>query len=233
MDAHVLRTRGNVLRVEWMTDPLGAVKLKSAQLVSPEGVVYAPKESYDVSEQAARNLGRLLPYAVPKQKKSKSAKAKIGSLLLGTALTTLSGVSGSSGSAASSAANCGTAAVKQGASSGFSTLGAVSALAPLALTSTGGSGKNSSKEVEWVEPKTAGTGIFSSVAEFECLSTAPAQNPWRLEAQMEQHDGSVSTYTYLLDPALFVLGAGGQPPGPSGDLSWRGIQLIGPRSKLL
>lgn len=222
VDAHVIR-RTNTLKMEFISDPVGAVRLKSVQLISPEGITYEPKEIYDVSEQAARNLGRLRPIPVPKSKKSKSSMNKIGSALLGAGLSTaLSGLSSPSHSSAYHASQYGSQAAKQ-SSSGLSTVGLVSGLAPLALSGTGSGSNRQAKgeDVEWVEPKTAGTGIFSSVAEFECPAPSSSQEPWQLKAEMEDRKGSSLIYTFNFYPV---------PPLPS---IWEEIQLTGPSSKLL
>lgn len=210
VDAHVIR-RTNTLRMEFISDPVGAVRLKSIQLISPEGIIYEPREIYDVSEQAARNLGRLRPVPVPKAKRSKSSMSKIGSALLGVGLSTaLSGLGSPSHSTAYSAGHYGAEAAKQ-SSSGLSTVGLVSGLAPVALAGTGSRGQASA----------AGTGIFSSVAEFERPASSPSQEPWQLKAEMEGRGGSSLIYTFNFYPV---------PPSPS---IWEKIKLTGPSSKLL
>lgn len=231
VDAYVIRMREDALKIEFISDPPGKVQLKSAQFISPEGVVCRPKEMYEVSEQAARHLGRLRPIPVPKEKKTKSKKVKIGSLLLGTGLTALSGFSGSSGTGAAKAAECATDVASKG-SSGLSALGAVGGLVPLALSQAGNSGQTSSEEVEWVEPQTAGTGLFSNVAEFSCPPSTSSSKPWRLEAEMEQQGKSVSTYTFYLQPDPFISGGGRSGP-PSTPSDWEMIQLTGSKAKLL
>ena len=220
VDAYVIPRDDGSVKVEFISDPPGAVKLNAAQLISPEGVEYVPYQSYDVSEQAARNLGRLRPIPVPKSKKSKSSMNKIGSALLGAGLNTaLSGLSSPSHSTAYNAGNYGAEAAKT--SSGFPTVGLVSGLAPLAMSGTKNTRSASTEDIEWVEPKTAGTGIFSSVAEFESLRPSPSQEPWQLKAEMKGHNGSSLTYTFNLYPV---------PPLPS---IWEKIQLTGPSAKLL
>ena len=220
LDLHVVR-RDNVLKTEFISDPIGALQMKSVQLISPEGKIYLPKKTYEVSEQAARNLGRLRPIPVRKAKKSKSSMGKIGSALLGAGLSTaLSGL-GSPHSTAYSAGHYGAEAAKD-TSSGLSTVGLVSGLAPVALLGTGNGRHAPSEEIEWMEPKTAGTGIFSSVAEFECPAPSSSEEPWQLKAEMEDRKGSWVTYTFDFYPV---------PPPPS--LWEEKIQLTGPSSKLL
>jgi len=220
VDAFVIQRDEKIFKVEFISDPPGAVKLHSVQLISPEGVSYAPYQTYDVSEQAAKNLGRLRPIPVPKSKKSKSSMGKIGSALLGAGLSTaLSGFSSPSHSTAYSAGQYGAEAAKT--SSGFPTVGLVSGLAPLAMSGTGNNRQAKREDVEWVEPKTAGTGIFSSVAEFERPAPSPSEEPWQLKAEMKDRGGSTLTYTFSLYPV---------PPLPS---VWEEIQLTGPSSKLL
>lgn len=222
VDANVIRRDGKAFKVEFISDPPGAVKLQTAQLISPDGVSYAPYQIYDVSEQAARNLGRLRPIPVPQSKKSKSSMGKVGSALLSTGLSAaLSGLSSPSPSSAYSAGSYGAHAAKAG--SGFPTVGLVSGLAPLALSGTGNAHPAKGENVEWVEPKTAGTGIFSSVAEFDRPAPSPSQEPWQLKAQMKDSRGSSLTYTFRFYPV---------PPLPS---IWEKekIKLTGPSSKLL
>ena len=115
--------------------------------------------------------------------------------------------------------------------SGSAALGALGGLAPLALSGGGSPKGQSGEEIEWIEPKTAGTGIFSSVAEFECPASDLSSGPWQLKADMENPKGSPLTYTFMLSPGLVT--AGGGPPRPIMDPDWEGIQLTGPRSKLL
>jgi len=221
VDAYVIQRDEKVFKVEFISDPPGAVKLHTAQLISPAGVNYVPYQTYDVSEEAARNLGRLRPIPVLKSKKSKSSMGKIGSALLGAGLSTaLSGLSSPSHATAYSAGKYGAEAAKH-TSSGLSTVGLVSGLTPLALTGTRNSHQAQTEDVEWIEPKTAGTGIFSSVAEFEYPAPSPSQEPWQLKAEMEGPGGSSITYTFNLYPV---------PPSPS---VWERIQLTGPSSKLL
>lgn len=221
VDAYFVRRENKALKVEFISDPPGAVTLDNAQLISPEGVSYEPYQTYNVSEQAARNLGRLRPIPVLKSKKSKSSMGKIGSALLGAGLSTaLSGV-GPSHSTAYSAGKYGAEAAKH-TSSGLSTVGLVSGLAPLAMSGTGSHRPVKGEDVEWMEPKTAGTGIFSSVAEFEFSRPNPSEKPWQLKAEMEGRGGSSRTYTFDFYPL---------PPPPS--LWEEKIQLTGPSSKLL
>jgi len=219
VNARVIPRDEKVFKIELISQPPGAVKLESVRLISPEGVAYAPSQIYDVSEQAARNLGRLRPIPVPKSKKSKSSMTRIGSALLGAGLSTaLSGASPSH-SSAYSAGKYGAEAAKH-TSSGLSTVGLVGGLAPLAMSGTG-SHQAGREDIEWVEPKTAGTGIFSSVAEFERPTPSPSQEPWQLKAEMKGRGDSSLTYTFNLYPV---------PPLPS---VWEKIELTGSSSKLL
>ncbi len=220
VDAFVIQRDEKIFKVEFISDPPGAVTLEKVQLVSPEGMSYAPYQTYNVSEQAARNLGKLRPIPVLKSKKSKSSMAKIGSALLGAGLSTALSGSSPSHSAAYGAGKYGTEAASH-ASSGLSTVGLVSGLTPLALSRTQSTHRATTEEVEWVEPKTAGTGIFSSVAEFERPRPSPSQEPWQLKAEMKDRGGSSLAYTFSLYPV---------PPLPS---TWEEIQLTGPSSKLL
>lgn len=222
VNAYLIRRDELVFKVEFISEPPGTVKLKTARLISPEGVSHAPYQIYDVSEQAARKLGRLRPISVPKSKKSKSSMDKIGSTLLGVGLSTaLSGLSSPSHSTAYSAGKYGAEAAKT--SSGFPTVGLVSGLAPLAMSGTGSGSNRQAKggDVEWVEPKTSGTGIFSSVAEFEYPTPGSSPEPWQLKAEMEGRGGVSITYTFN----LYL-----NPPLPS---VWEKIELTGPSSKLL
>lgn len=220
VNARVVPRDEKVFKIEFIAQPPGAVKSESVRLISPEGAEYAPLQIYDVSEQAARNLGRLRPIPVPKSKKSKSSMNKIGSTLLGAGLSTaLSGLSSPSHSTAYRAGKYGAEAAKT--SSGLPTVGLVSGLAPLAMSGRGSHPQAQGEEVEWVQPKTAGTGIFSSVAEFEYPAPSLSQEPWQLKAEMKDRRGSSLTYTFNLYPV---------PPLPS---VWEKIQLTGPPSKLL
>lgn len=231
VDAHVIRRNDKILKIEFIADPPGAVQLKNAKLVSPESKVYQPQAAYEVSEQAARNLGRLRSVPVVKTKKSKSSMSGMGSALLGAGLSTaLSGMSSPSHSTAYHAGEYGAKAAKA-SGSGTAALGALGGLAPLALSGAGSSKGPSGEEIQWIEPKTAGTGIFSSVAEFECPPAESSDKPWQLKADMENSKGATLTYTFILGPGLVT--SGGGAPRPLVDPDWEGIQLTGPRSKLL
>lgn len=231
VDAHITRRNEKVLKIEFIADPPGSVQLKNAQLISPEGTIHTPQATYEVSEQAARNLGRLRPIPVVKTKKSKSSMGKIGSALLGAGLSTaLSGMSSPSHSTAYHAGQYGREAAKA-SGSGTAALGALGGLAPLALSGGKSPKAQPGEEIQWIEPKTAGTGIFSSVAEFECPASESSGGPWQLKADMENPKGSPLTYTFILGSGLVT--AGGGPPRPLQDSDWEDIQLTGPRSKLL
>lgn len=207
IDVYVSRAPGDVLKTEFISRPPGMARIKSAQLVSPEGTVYEPETLFEISEQAAKNLGRLRPVFIPKQQASKSTKAKVGSALLSSSLMALSGLSGSSKSTYGEA---GYHTAKK-SSSGLSSLGAV---APALVVGGTKSSKDTSGEGEWVYPSTAGTGVFSSVAEFEVPPAADTSGPWQLKATMQYPDGKEAVYFF--EKSI-----------------WDEIQLTGPSSKLL
>ncbi len=230
VDAYVSRVQEDVLKMEFISRPPGMARVKSVQLISPEGTVYGPKTLFEISEQAAKNLGRLRPVFIPKQQASKSTKTKVGSALLSSSLMALSGLSGSSKSTYNTA---GYHAAKK-SSSGLSTLGALGGLTPALVTGgSGSSSKGASGEGEWVYPPTAGTGVFSSVAEFDASHIADTSNPWKLQTTMQYPDGKEAVYSFVLYPAGFP--AGDKPPeGPPREKStWDEIQLTGSSSKLL
>lgn len=230
VDAYVARVREDAVKVEFFTYPFGLVKVKDIRLVSPEGMIYGPKTLYDVSEQAARNLGRLRPILVSKTPKPKSAKAKIGSALLGTGIALFSGSSSSSTPSVYDAGSYAAGGSIPSKTSGLSALQVASGLAPLAVSQVGGSAQGGSTGGEWMKSETAGTGIFSNVAEFACPPFGGASKPWKLEAEMEHRDGAIYTYTFALDP--FHFSPGNFPPGPPASPEWDDIALTGPRSKL-
>lgn len=197
VDAHVTLTQDN-LRVEFISYPPGKVRLQSAELVSPEGEVYGPKDTYEVSEEAARNLGRLRPMAVPKgQKKSGLSRGRVGSALLGTGLVALSGIGG--GSHAKTAYDTAGYATKT-ASTSHTALSALGAAAGGAALAKSGSAlpSSTSQEIEWIQPPTAGTGIFSSVADFNHPLPSSSHEPWHLKAVMDHLNGKTSTYTFTI-----------------------------------
>ena len=230
VDAYVTEIGGEVLKTEFISHPPGAVQLKGVQLISPEGGVYGPKEMYNVTEQAARNLGRLRPIPVVRAPSRKTSAAKVSSLLLGTGLTALSGLSGSPKTSAYKAGEYGAHSAAK-TSSGVSALGVVGRLAPAMLSQGGRSKGSASETVEWIEPQTAGTGLFSSIAEFDYPHGMTPADPLRLNAKMEYPDKSTATYTFVLHPGPFA--AGGAPSPPPTNSIWEKIKLTGPSAKLL
>ena len=198
VDAHISLTRDNFLQVEFISHPPGKVRLLSTELVSPEGKVYGPKDTYEVSEEAARNLGRLRPMAVPKgQKKSGLSAGRVGSALLGTGLAAaLSGMGG--GSHAQTAYDSVGYATKTASTShtALSTLGA--AAGATALARSGGPAPSPSQEIEWIQPATAGTGLFSSIAQFDHPLPSSSHKPWHLKAVMDHLNGKTSTYDFKI-----------------------------------
>jgi len=229
VDAHVVHARGDVLKVVFISQPHGFVQLKNARLISPEGIIHGPNKTFEISEEAAKNLGLLRPVPVPKNKKSKSTKAKIGSFILGTALSSLSGSSTPRSYDAYHTA--------RQAHSGLSALGLIGGLAPAMLSQTG-SGSSADEDMELEEPPSAGTGIFSSIAEFSYPSDTSSTEPWHLEAEMVYPNKKigpyhyVATYTFTLQPGHFI--SESTPPLPPAEASeWDQIKLTGPASKLL
>ena len=211
VEAYVVQMPDGTVKTEFISQPPGRVRLIRTKLTSPEGVIYAPKDIYEISEQAARNLGRLRPTAVAKQSPKKSTKSKIGSALVGTAIgAALSGWGGSPQKAVSSSAynEAGhTYQAASGSSTALKTMGAVGG--GLAASAIGQSGKSDSGETDqWLEPVTAGTGIFSSVAEFEIPERMDPSAPWTLGVLFDQMNGWVKTYCFTLPPVVLA------GPGP-------------------
>src|SRR3989338_4419592 len=221
VDVYVSRAHGDVLKTEFISRPPGMARIKSAQLISPEGTVYGPGSTFEISEQAAKNLGRLRPVFIPGKQVSKSTKAKVGSALLSSSLMVLSGLSGSSKSTYDTAGYH----TAEKSSSGLSALGALGGLAPALVAGGTGSSKSASGEGEWVYPPTAGTGVFSSVTEFNAFHVADTSDPWKLQTTMQYPDGKEAIYSFVLYPV--GVSPGGKPPGgPAREKSaWGKIQL--------
>jgi hypothetical protein len=229
VDVYVSQSREKVLKTEFISSPLGMTRIKSVELISSEGTVYGPRTTFEISEQAAKNLGLLQPVFVPEKKVSKSTKAKVGSALLGGAFTALTGLAGSSKSTYSTGGHY--AAKKS--SSVLPAVGIAGGLTPALVSGSARKSKDAQEKGEWVYPPTAGTGIFSSVAEFDIPVVADESKPWQLKATMQYPDGKESVYSFVLFPA--GIPAGGRPPeGPPAEKTiWDDLRLTGPSSKLL
>ena len=217
VEASVQRTFENRFTIEFISQPSGAIQLKSVKLTSPNGTVYTPQKISDVNEEEARKQGRLAPATAIQEKVVEKNPASKGAFLLGAALTAVSHVSVSSGGGNVS---CGTGGASH---SGVSGLGIASQVAsPLVANQV----------VErHPESQTAGNGIFSSVAEFDCPSESikVAAAHWNLTAEMQHRDGTLHTYTFILRPDFFV---GSSQLSPLLIQSiWYHIRLTGPGAK--
>ena len=204
VEAFVTQTDDGILKVEFISRPPGKVRLVRAELTSPEGVVYAPKDIYEISEEAARNLGRLRPIPALKEAPKKSAKSKWASALTGAALSTaLSGIGSSHPKSAYDSMGHTTYAAS-GSRSTAAALGLAGGATPLLLSRKKQSADAGAEGVQWLEPVTAGTGIFSSVAEFELPAGMDSSAPLSLAAVFDQMNGWVKTYSFVLPPFLFT-----------------------------
>ena len=185
---------------------------------------------YDISEQAARNLGRLKPVPVPKdKKKSKGTSSKIASFLLGSAVSSVVSSSVPMGVADSAYCPTGTSQAASQWGAGTSAIGAIAGAAPMAFGQSKSPETVPGEEVEWVEPKTAGTGIFSSIAEF-IYPTKRSDKPWQLKVTAEDAKKREIVYTYSLSAEHFVMES--MPPVLPGADIWDLILMTGPDSKL-